>query len=199
MSIPVAVSDLNTALADCAGYLLSAAAGGRVKAVTVEPRVLDGLLRVNGPGRGSLANVGANAQVTLLFPPLAQRGYTLLVDGEAVVDGEDVLVTPLTAVLHRPAAHSDGPAAPGGCGDDCHPVGSGRARPPVPASAPFATIAAAGSSAHHPFNPGASGSCPRCRRPDRGSGARWHRRDRHRCQGCGQSRSGLSSGGSFPA
>ena len=124
MSIPVAVSDLNTALADFgAGYLLSAAPGGRVKAVTVEPRVLDGLLRVGGPGRGSLANVGANAQVTLLFPPLAQRGYTLLVDGEAVVEGEDVLVTPLRAVLHRPGAHSDGPAAPGGCGDDCHPVG----------------------------------------------------------------------------
>ncbi len=61
---------------------------------------------VSGPGRGSVANVGANALVTVLFPPLAQRGYTLLVDGEASVDGEDVLVTPSGAVLHRPASHS---------------------------------------------------------------------------------------------
>ncbi len=124
MSIPVDVADLNTALADFgAGYLLSVAPQGRVKAVTVEPRVQDGVLRVAGPGRGSLTNVAAQPLVTVLFPPLAQRGYTLLVDGAAVVDGDDVLITPSTAVLHRPAAHADGPAAPGGCGDDCHPVG----------------------------------------------------------------------------
>ncbi len=126
MSIPVEVADLNTALADFgAGYLLTAAAGGRVKAVTVEPRVVDGRMVVTGPGRGSVANVGANPLVTVLFPPLAQRGYTLLVDGEAVVDGDDVLVTPSGAVLHRPASHSDGPGPPagaGGCGHDCTPV-----------------------------------------------------------------------------
>ena len=127
MSIPVDVADLNTALADFgAGYLLTVAPGGRVKAVTVEPRVVDGRMVVSGPGRGSDANVGANALVTVLFPPLAQRGYTLLVDGEATLDGDDVLVTPTGAVLHRPAAHSDGPGPPasaGGCGHDCTPVG----------------------------------------------------------------------------
>ncbi len=126
MSIPVDVADLNTALADFgAGYLLTAAPGGRVKAVTVEPRVVDGHLVVSGPGRGSVANVGANPLVTVLFPPLAQRGYTLLVDGEARLGGatdEDVLVTPTGAVLHRPAAHSDGPGPPDGCGHDCKPV-----------------------------------------------------------------------------
>ena len=129
MSIPVDVADLNIALADFgAGYLLTAAPGGRVKAVTVEPRVVDGHLVVRGPGRGSVANVGTNPLVTVLFPPLAQRGYTLLVDGEARVGGsgdEDVLVTPTGAVLHRPAAHSDGPGPPAsasGCGHDCAPV-----------------------------------------------------------------------------
>ena len=126
MSIPVDLADLNTALADFgAGYLLTAAPGGRIKAVTVEPRIVAGRMVVSGPGRGSVANAGANPQVTVLFPPLAQRGYTLLVDGEASVEGDDVHVRPSGAVLHRPASHSDGPGPPAsaaGCGHDCAPV-----------------------------------------------------------------------------
>lgn len=115
MSIPVALADLNVALADFgAGYLLSASAEGRVKVVTVEPRVVDGMLRVSAPGRGSAANVALNELVTVLFPPLSPRGYTLLVDGTATLDADDVLVAPTSAVLHRPGSHSDGPPAPGG-------------------------------------------------------------------------------------
>ena len=124
MSIPVAVADLNTALADFgAGYLLTTSADGRVKVVTVEPRLVEGRLKVSGPGRGSVANVSVNTLVTVLFAPLAQRGYTLLVDGEASVEGDDVLINPTSAVLHRPAAHADGPPSSDGCGQDCSPVG----------------------------------------------------------------------------
>jgi hypothetical protein len=123
MSVPVAVGDLGKALTDYgAGYLLSTS-GGRVKVVTVEPEVRDGgVLVVRGPGRGTSANVTANPQVTLVFPPLAQRGFTLLVDGTAELDGDDVVVTTSGAVLHRPAAHADGPTDPDGCGHDCAPV-----------------------------------------------------------------------------
>ena len=114
MSIPVDLADLNVALADFgAGYLLSASAEGRVKVVTVEPRIVDGTLVVRGPGRGSAANVARNELVTVLFPPLSPRGYTLLVDGSAALEGDDVRVRPTSAVLHRPAAHADGPPAPG--------------------------------------------------------------------------------------
>jgi hypothetical protein len=123
MSIPVEVGDLGAALRDFgAGYLLTTAGDGAVKAVTVEPSVADGVLLVPSPGRGSVANVAANPAVTLLFPPLEQRGYTLLVDGTGEADGDDVRVTPSTAVLHRPSAHADGPPAPDGCGHDCRPV-----------------------------------------------------------------------------
>jgi len=125
MSVPVAIGDLRAALEDFgAGYLLSSSEG-RVKAVTVEPEVADdGVLLVRDPGGGSRRNVGANPVVTLLFPPLQPRGYTLLVDGEAVVEGDDVRVTPSGAVLHRPASHADGPLeGQGGCGHDCAPVG----------------------------------------------------------------------------
>ena len=123
MSIPVDVADLARALGDFgAGYLLSVTAEGRVKVVTIEPEVVDGTLLVTAPGRGSCANVAARPSVTALFPPLEPRGFTLLVDGAGEVDGDDVRLTPTSAVLHRPASHSDGPAAPGGCGHDCAPV-----------------------------------------------------------------------------
>ncbi len=124
MSIPVDVADLSKALGDFgAGYLLTVSDRARVKAVTVEPWVRDGALVVSGPGKGSCANIAANPDVTVMFPPLEQHGFTLLVDGTAEVDGDDVLVVPSHAVLHRPAAHADGPPAPGGCGNDCHQVG----------------------------------------------------------------------------
>jgi hypothetical protein len=122
MSIPVEVGDLGKALEGFgAGYLLTSS-DGKVKVVTVEPSVADGVVRVEAPGRGTLANLAGNPAVTLVFPPLEQRGFTLLVDGAAEVDGDDVRVTPSGAVLHRPASHADGPPAPDGCGHDCQPV-----------------------------------------------------------------------------
>ncbi|GAB3254831.1 pyridoxamine 5'-phosphate oxidase family protein [Nocardioides dilutus] len=123
MSIPVDVGDLGKALEGFgAGYLVTVSAAGSAKVVTVEPTVTDGAVRVTAPGRGTLANLAGNPAVTLVLPPLEQRGFTLLVDGTAEADGDDVRITPSAAVLHRPAAHADGPPAPDGCGHDCHPV-----------------------------------------------------------------------------
>lgn len=113
MSIPVAIDDLASMLENFApGYLLSASDDGRVKAVTVEPTCEDGVLTIRGPGRGSLANVAVNDQVTVLFPSPEPRGFTLLVDGRATTDGEDLVVTVSAAVLHRPPSHADGPPPP---------------------------------------------------------------------------------------
>jgi hypothetical protein len=122
MSIPVEVADLARSLQDFgAGYLLTNRAGA-VKVVTVEPTVTDGVVLVEGPGKGTVANLAENAAVTLVFPPREPRGFTLLVDGTAEVAGDDVRITPATAVLHRPASHAEGPPAPDGCGNDCAPV-----------------------------------------------------------------------------
>ncbi|HWJ80713.1 MAG TPA: pyridoxamine 5'-phosphate oxidase [Nocardioides sp.] len=122
MSIPVPVGDLKAALADFgSGYLLTTTEG-RVKVVTIDPEHDGSGLRIPGPGRGTLANVGANPTVTLVFPPRQTHGYSLIVDGTARADGEDVVVEPASAVLHRPAAHADGPLAGDGCGHDCAPV-----------------------------------------------------------------------------
>lgn len=124
MSIPVAPTDLEQALADFdSGYLLTTSSP-QVKVVTVDPVAAgDGTLRITAPGKGTLRNLDANDAVTVVFPPRERHGYTLLVDGTARVDGEDVVVVATAAVLHRPAAHADGPVPPEGCGHDCAPVG----------------------------------------------------------------------------
>ena len=128
MSIPVDVAALGRVLASYgAGYLITVGADGAPKVVTVEPTVLTGVLVVPVPGKGSLANVAARPAATLVFPPPEERGFTLLVDGTAVPDGDDLRIESTSAVLHRPAAHSDGPPAPAGvgasdCGNDCRPV-----------------------------------------------------------------------------
>jgi hypothetical protein len=104
MSIPVEVADIPQRLAEFdRGYLLTSR-DGAVKAVSVRAMPEGGTLRVPAPGRGSVANIGANPAVTLLFPPLDGPGMTLLVDGTATAEGDDVLVTPTGAVLHKPVA-----------------------------------------------------------------------------------------------
>jgi hypothetical protein len=128
MSIPVDVEALERVLpAYGAGYLVTVGVNGSPKVVTVEPTVLAGAVVVTAVGRGSLANVVSRPSVTLVFPPREEKGFTLLVDGTATPDGDGLRIDPVSAVLHRPAAHSDGPPAPvsaaaTGCGNDCRPV-----------------------------------------------------------------------------
>lgn len=47
-----------------------------------------------------------------------ERGAPHAVDGEAVVAGDGLRITPARAVLPRPAPSRE-PAAPGACGSDC--------------------------------------------------------------------------------
>lgn len=123
MSIPVKIEDLAETLQDFdLAYLISVGDGGiKVVCVDVEP---DGArLRIPTASRGTARNLQRNAGVTLMCPPREPHGFTLLVDGTAAVDGDGFRLTPTGAVLHRPAAHADGPVDPDGCGHDCRPVG----------------------------------------------------------------------------
>lgn len=123
MSIPVEISALADALSDFgSGYLLTASAEGRVKVVTVDPVLEGGVLRC-APSRGTARNLASGHAATLVFWPREPHGHSLLVDGTAVATDEAVVLTPESAVLHRPADHADGPVAGDGCGHDCAPLG----------------------------------------------------------------------------
>jgi len=123
MSIPVDPAELRAACADFGSAFLLSTSSPRIKVVVTDPEVAeDGCVRIAAPGGGTLANLARNPQVTLAFWPLAHHGHALLVDGTATVEGDDVVVVPEHAVLHRPAAHAAGPVEGDGCGHDCAPV-----------------------------------------------------------------------------
>lgn len=115
MSIQVPLSDLAAAVDHFGGhgYLLTVTPESTVRAAGVQVVVADGLVRV-GAGRSSTANVAINPTVTLLCAPVEEKGHTLLIDGTAALDedGTTIVITPDSAVLHRPPFHADGPPAP---------------------------------------------------------------------------------------
>ena len=116
MSLPVGPAELRSQV-DHYGpvaYLVTVAPGtGRPHVVSVSVGWDAGAL-VCGAGSRTAANVGAGADVTLLWSPRAGDGYSLIVDGPArVVDGVGgplVSIRPVGAVLHRLAGLTgDGP------------------------------------------------------------------------------------------
>lgn len=120
MSIPVPLAELAQTMGRYpVAYLLTVSDGERVHAVQARPSVDGEQLRVSGLGRRSLANASERPSVTLLWPPIADGDYSLIVDGEAQASDDGVLVSPSRAVLHRAAATPQQPADDGACGSDC--------------------------------------------------------------------------------
>lgn len=62
-------------------------------------------------GSRTAANAAARPGVTLLWPPVDDERFSLIVDGTATVTGDRVVVRPTRAVLHRQRAD--------GAGSDC--------------------------------------------------------------------------------
>jgi hypothetical protein len=104
MSKVVDLADLEAALAEFgSGYLLTVGDQHRVKLVATAPTFVDDAFTITAPGPGTVANAAVHPAVTLLFPPLEQPGLSLIIDGTAQTLGEDIVVHPANAILHRPA------------------------------------------------------------------------------------------------
>ena len=129
----VDVERLAAALTDYPfAYLITVDDGYRVHTVTVEPRLRDLPAGPDGPGAildvgliggRTRENLAHRRDVTLLWPPPAPGGYSLIVDGSAAVTdaGGDAVrlgVVPDRALLHR-EADPDSPEAAKGCLHDC--------------------------------------------------------------------------------
>ena len=110
VSVPVSLDALRQAMADFGPLAFVVTAGTDGHAHVVSALVPDTL--VVSAGRTTRRNATANPAITLVWPAPAGGQYSLIVDGTAVVDdgGEQVTITPATAVLHRLAgAAGDGP------------------------------------------------------------------------------------------
>jgi hypothetical protein len=122
MSVPVPVEQLQEAVAEygTAAFLLTGGPDGRPKVASVEVAFVDERIEVSAGG-GSAANAAARPLTTLLWPPPAPGGYSLIVDAEAEVDGATIRLTPTNGVKHRPA-QSGQPSGREGCAADCAPL-----------------------------------------------------------------------------
>jgi hypothetical protein len=103
MSIPVPLTELSATLSAYPwGYLVTVGDDMRAHSLAVPTNYEDGSLRAAG-GRTARRNIVARPDVTMVFPHPTPGEYSLIVDGIASHDGDDVVVVPSHAVLHRPA------------------------------------------------------------------------------------------------
>lgn len=123
MSIPVELDALDDALGTYGrqAYLLSGGRDGRPHVAHVTLEWADGRFTC-GIGRTGSANVEACDLVTLLWPPVTEGGYSMIVDAEASASDGTATLVPTGGVLHRPAPAPGGGA--GACTSDCAPISS---------------------------------------------------------------------------
>jgi hypothetical protein len=81
----------------------------RSHVVALRPVLTNNIARFVNTGRTPLANVAANSSVTLTWPPCDQSQshehskYSLVADGAATIEGDELVVSITSAVFHRPA------------------------------------------------------------------------------------------------
>jgi len=123
MSIPVDVSQLATELErfGASAYVLTVRDDSTPHVAHVTFTLRDGALRC-GASRTAARNVADRPTMSVLWPPYEPGGYSMIVDGDCAVDGDELVITPTSGVLHRPAPAPEGSAAD--CGSDCAPLGS---------------------------------------------------------------------------
>lgn len=118
MSVPVELSALVSRLADFGdrAFLVTVNEDETPHVVTVVVRI-DGDHLVMGAGKRTRQNGTDRSTVTLLWAPIGDGEYSLIVDGTyaGATTGGDVAITPTSAILHRVAGVA-------GDGPNCIPV-----------------------------------------------------------------------------
>ena len=124
MSVAVELEELRSAISSAgdAVFLLTVRDGSRPHAVSAIVS-WDGDSLVTAATSRSSSNVASSSTVTLLWPAAGQE-YSLIVDGTAVVSGDQLRVTPTRAVWHRSVLASPASGHGEDAGDDprCKPV-----------------------------------------------------------------------------
>jgi hypothetical protein len=122
MSVKVDLDQLAAALEDFTfAYLVTVGDDYRAHTVAVSPVFTDGLFEVGAVGKHTRANVSAREDVTVIWPPRQDGGYTLIVDGHGRLTDLALRVVPTRAVLHRSATPESPATSPDGL-HDCMPL-----------------------------------------------------------------------------
>lgn len=98
-------------------YLITVSPHGGIHTSVVHPTVDAHAVTVGGVSDRVRRNAGANARVSLVWPPADATGHSLIVDGTASL-AADLTLAPTRAILHRPADDPQ-PSADGSCVQDC--------------------------------------------------------------------------------
>lgn len=98
-------------------YLITIGDGDRIHTSMVQPTIEGESLSLHVPSSRVQENTVRRPKVSLVWPPREPDGYSLIVDGAAQLDGDNVRVVPSRAILHRPelVAPPDGDS----CVADC--------------------------------------------------------------------------------
>jgi hypothetical protein len=115
MTVPVVLDQVRSEAAKYGDtpYLLTVSDDGRPHPVSVRVTWEGDQIRLAG-GNRSRANAARRPDVTLLWPAIEDGGYSLIVDGSAEVQAEQVAISPVAAILHSTlAATNEGPASSG--------------------------------------------------------------------------------------
>ncbi len=136
VSVPVDVAKLTEQLEvyGTAGYVLTVRDDHTPHIAHVTFTLSDGTLRC-GASRTAANNVASRPHISLLWPPHEAGGYSMIVDGDARTEGDELVVVPTGGVLHRPAqsnepsngasnVNANEPSnSTGACQSDCEPIG----------------------------------------------------------------------------
>jgi hypothetical protein len=109
MSVPVQIETIRAELEaeGAAAFLVTVGPDSTPHVVSALVSWVGDRLAV-GSGRRTARNVAEHATVTLLWPTTEDGGLSLLVDGEAELVGEQVLIRPTFAIRHRSVTDPDG-------------------------------------------------------------------------------------------
>jgi hypothetical protein len=122
MSVKVDLDQLDKALTDFTlGYLITVGDDFRAHTVAVRPVLVDGVFDIGAVGKHTRANVTAHQDVSVIWPPHQDGGYTLIVDGRGVLTDGTLHIEPARAVLHRSASPDSPATSPDGL-HDCIPI-----------------------------------------------------------------------------
>ena len=109
MSVKIEPTHIGEHLAGREFVYLITNSNERSHVVALRPVMLNDTARFSNTGRTPLANVAANSSVTLTWPPCdssqshEHAKYSLIADGVAAVDDDELVVIITNAVFHRPA------------------------------------------------------------------------------------------------